>query len=95
MTGWPQVNGSRGEPETLEKMQKRVELDLWYINNWSIWLDFSIMVSTIFVVFVCALNMRSTRKGPLRSIGFARRRLAAAWETPFSLIEAGAGRGRT
>jgi putative colanic acid biosynthesis UDP-glucose lipid carrier transferase len=51
MTGWAQVNGSRGETETLEKMQKRVELDLWYINNWSIWLDFSIMVRTIFVVF--------------------------------------------
>ena len=51
MTGWAQVNGSRGETETLEKMQKRVELDLWYINNWSIWLDFSILVRTIFVVF--------------------------------------------
>jgi lipopolysaccharide/colanic/teichoic acid biosynthesis glycosyltransferase len=32
-------------------MQKRVELDLWYINNWSVWLDFSIIVRTIFVVF--------------------------------------------
>ena len=51
MTGWAQVNGSRGETETLEKMQKRVELDLWYINNWSVWLDFSIIVRTIFVVF--------------------------------------------
>ncbi len=51
MTGWAQVNGSRGETETLEKMQKRVELDLWYINNWSIWLDFSIMARTIFVIF--------------------------------------------
>ena len=51
ITGWAQVNGSRGETETLEKMQKRVELDLWYINNWSIWLDFSIMVRTVFVIF--------------------------------------------
>jgi len=51
MTGWAQVNGSRGRTEILEKMQKRIELDLWYINNWSIWLDFSIMVRTIFVVF--------------------------------------------
>jgi putative colanic acid biosynthesis UDP-glucose lipid carrier transferase len=51
MTGWAQVNGSRGETETLEKMQKRVELDLWYINNWSIWLDFSIMARTLFVIF--------------------------------------------
>jgi lipopolysaccharide/colanic/teichoic acid biosynthesis glycosyltransferase len=51
MTGWAQVNGSRGETETLEKMQQRVEFDLWYINNWSVWLDFSIMIRTIFVVF--------------------------------------------
>ncbi len=51
MTGWAQVSGSRGKTETLEKIQKRVELDLWYINNWSIWFDFSIMVRTIFVVF--------------------------------------------
>ena len=51
ITGWAQVNGLRGETETLEKMQRRVELDLWYINNWSIWLDFSIMVRTIFVIF--------------------------------------------
>jgi putative colanic acid biosysnthesis UDP-glucose lipid carrier transferase len=51
ITGWAQVCGSRGETETLEKMQRRVELDLWYINNWSVWLDFSIMVRTIFVVF--------------------------------------------
>ena len=51
ITGWAQVSGARGKTETLEKIQKRVELDLWYINNWSIWLDFSIMVRTIFVVF--------------------------------------------
>jgi putative colanic acid biosynthesis UDP-glucose lipid carrier transferase len=51
ITGWAQVCGARGETDTLEKMQKRVELDLWYINNWSIWLDFSIMIRTIFVVF--------------------------------------------
>jgi len=51
ITGWAQVSGARGETETLEKMQRRVELDLWYINNWSIWLDFSIMVKTIFVIF--------------------------------------------
>jgi putative colanic acid biosysnthesis UDP-glucose lipid carrier transferase len=51
ITGWAQVSGARGETETLEKMEKRVELDLWYINNWSVWLDFSIMLRTIFVVF--------------------------------------------
>ena len=51
ITGWAQVCGARGETDTLEKMQKRVELDLWYINNWSVWLDFAIMIRTAFVVF--------------------------------------------
>jgi Undecaprenyl-phosphate glucose phosphotransferase len=51
ITGWAQVSGARGETDTLEKMRRRVELDLWYINNWSIWLDFSIMMRTVFVVF--------------------------------------------
>ena len=51
ITGWAQVCGARGETDTLDKMQKRVELDLWYINNWSIWLDVSIMIRTVFVVF--------------------------------------------
>src|SRR5271167_4001647 len=46
ITGWAQVCGARGETDTLEKMQRRVELDLWYINNWSVWLDFSIMIRT-------------------------------------------------
>jgi putative colanic acid biosynthesis UDP-glucose lipid carrier transferase len=50
ITGWAQVCGARGETDTLDKMRRRVELDLWYINNWSIWLDFSIMVRTVFVV---------------------------------------------
>jgi putative colanic acid biosynthesis UDP-glucose lipid carrier transferase len=52
ITGWAQVCGARGETDTLEKIQKRVELDLWYINNWSIWLDFSIMIRTIFVILI-------------------------------------------
>ena len=51
ITGWAQVRGARGETDTLAKMQRRVELDLWYINNWSIWLDFSIMLRTVLVVF--------------------------------------------
>ncbi len=50
ITGWAQVQGARGETDTLDKMQRRVELDLWYINNWSVWLDFSIMIRTVFVV---------------------------------------------
>jgi Undecaprenyl-phosphate glucose phosphotransferase len=51
ITGWAQVHGARGETDTLEKMQRRVELDVWYIYNWSIWLDFSIMIRTALVVF--------------------------------------------
>ena len=50
ITGWAQVCGARGETDTLEKMQRRVDLDLWYINNWSVWLDLSIMLRTVAVV---------------------------------------------
>lgn len=48
ITGWAQVNGYRGETDTLDKMQKRVEYDLWYIDNWSFWLDLKIIVQTVF-----------------------------------------------
>jgi lipopolysaccharide/colanic/teichoic acid biosynthesis glycosyltransferase len=47
MTGWAQVNGFRG-PTDLEKMRRRVELDLWYIDNWSFWLDIRIVLLTLF-----------------------------------------------
>jgi lipopolysaccharide/colanic/teichoic acid biosynthesis glycosyltransferase len=50
ITGWAQVRGARGETDTLDKMEQRVELDLWYINNWSIWLDFTVLIRTVFVV---------------------------------------------
>ena len=46
ITGLAQINGYRGETDSLEKMQKRVELDLAYINNWSIWLDIKILLKT-------------------------------------------------
>ncbi|MCK1740403.1 undecaprenyl-phosphate glucose phosphotransferase [Bradyrhizobium sp. 139] len=46
ITGWAQVNGYRGETRTLDLMQKRVEHDLWYINNWSLWLDLKIATLT-------------------------------------------------
>lgn len=52
MTGWAQVNGFRGETDTLEKMERRVEHDLWYINNWSLWLDLRIIFLTIFKGFI-------------------------------------------
>lgn len=47
ITGWAQVNGYRGETDTLEKMRKRVEYDLHYADNWSISLDLKIMILTI------------------------------------------------
>lgn len=50
ITGWAQVNGYRGETRTVEKMRKRIEFDLYYIENWSIWLDIKIVVLTIFLV---------------------------------------------
>lgn len=51
ITGWAQVNGYRGETDTLEKMQKRIEYDLEYISNWSLWFDIRILFMTIFVGF--------------------------------------------
>ena len=51
ITGWAQVNGWRGETDTLDKMTKRIEFDLEYIRNWSIWLDFKIVLFTIWRSF--------------------------------------------
>lgn len=48
ITGWAQINGWRGETGDLYKMQKRVEHDLWYIRNWSFWLDMKIILVTMF-----------------------------------------------
>ena len=50
ITGWAQVNGYRGETPTADLMAKRVEYDLWYIANWSLWLDIRILFRTLFVV---------------------------------------------
>ncbi|WP_349616788.1 undecaprenyl-phosphate glucose phosphotransferase [Azotobacter salinestris] len=52
ITGWAQVSGYRGETDVLEKMQKRVECDLWYIDNWSLWLDLKIIGLTLYKGFV-------------------------------------------
>ncbi|TYC58273.1 undecaprenyl-phosphate glucose phosphotransferase [Marinobacter sp. BW6] len=46
ITGLAQISGYRGETETIDKMQKRVELDLDYINHWSLWLDVKILIKT-------------------------------------------------
>ncbi|ENO82293.1 sugar transferase [Thauera sp. 27] len=51
ITGLAQISGYRGETDTLDKMQKRVELDLAYINNWSLWLDIKILIKTPFTLF--------------------------------------------
>lgn len=47
ITGWAQVNGYRGETETIDKMQARVEFDLEYLRNWSLGLDLQIIIRTI------------------------------------------------
>jgi putative colanic acid biosynthesis UDP-glucose lipid carrier transferase len=52
ITGWAQVNGWRGETDTLQKMQKRVEYDLYYINNWSLGFDLKIIFLTLFRGFI-------------------------------------------
>jgi Undecaprenyl-phosphate glucose phosphotransferase len=51
ITGWAQVNGYRGETRTVELMAKRIELDLWYIHNWSFWLDIRIFLKTLILEF--------------------------------------------
>lgn len=52
ITGWAQINGWRGETDTLEKMEKRVEFDLHYINNWSLWFDIKIILMTFIKGFI-------------------------------------------
>jgi Undecaprenyl-phosphate glucose phosphotransferase len=47
ITGWAQVSGFRGETRTPEMMEKRVELDVWYLENWSFLLDLKIVVKTV------------------------------------------------
>ena len=51
ITGWAQVNGSRGEVDTVEKARRRLELDLWYIENWSLALDLRILLRTALGAF--------------------------------------------
>ena len=51
ITGWAQVNGMRGETDTLEKMEARIRYDLDYRRSWSLWLDLWIILKTVKVVF--------------------------------------------
>lgn len=48
ITGWAQVNGFRGETKDLSSMESRVEHDIWYMENWSMWLDIKIIFMTVF-----------------------------------------------
>src|SRR5262245_32729998 len=52
LTGWAQINGFRGATFQLEMMERRVGCDLWYIKNWSLWLDLRILVLTCFKVLL-------------------------------------------
>lgn len=52
ITGLAQVNGCRGETDTLEKMQARIDYDLEYLRQWSLWLDIKIVMKTVAVGFV-------------------------------------------
>jgi len=52
ITGWAQINGWRGETDTLEKMENRIKYDLEYIKNWSLWLDVKIVFLTVFKGFI-------------------------------------------
>ncbi len=49
LTGWAQVNGFRGEIRDNDLLKKRVEYDIWYMENWSLWLDMRIILLTIYV----------------------------------------------
>ncbi len=51
VTGWAQVTGYRGETKTLDQMEGRVKRDVWYIENWSFFLDLKIIVVTVFNMF--------------------------------------------
>lgn len=51
ITGWAQIHNLRGETEKLDKMKKRVEYDIWYIEHWSFLLDLRIMLSTVKIIF--------------------------------------------
>jgi putative colanic acid biosynthesis UDP-glucose lipid carrier transferase len=48
ITGWAQIHGHRGETDTIDKMAKRVQFDLHYIQNWSLWMDIRIIIWTAF-----------------------------------------------
>ena len=56
LTGWAQVSGFRGSNPTSENMKKRMDHDIWYMNNWTIWLDFYIILKTFYIIFTKPLK---------------------------------------
>ncbi len=52
ITGWAQVNGCRGEIDSHDKLRRRVDLDCFYIDNWSLWLDVWIVLRTISLIVI-------------------------------------------
>jgi len=50
LTGWAQVNGLRGATPNPDIMERRMEYDLWYLNNWTLWLDFYIIIKTFYAL---------------------------------------------
>jgi putative colanic acid biosynthesis UDP-glucose lipid carrier transferase len=52
ITGWAQINGFRGETDTLDKMEGRIDHDLDYIRNWSLLMDIKIIFLTVYKGFV-------------------------------------------
>lgn len=56
ITGWAQINGFRGETFQTDAMEKRVEYDIWYLENWSVYLDIKIVLRTISQVLIGHIN---------------------------------------
>lgn len=52
LTGWAQIKGHRGETKTVEAMQQRINHDVWYIENWSFWLDVQIILLTVWLMIL-------------------------------------------
>ena len=50
LTGWAQVNGLRGATPDPSIMKRRMEFDLWYLNNWTVWLDIYIFFKTFYAL---------------------------------------------
>ena len=51
ITGWAQINGYRGEINNPEQISMRVNKDLWYLENWTLWLDIQILFLTVYYLF--------------------------------------------